>query len=296
MTSVNRSIVGATIPELQSAEELNPYIVAIPGSGLNDGSLIVDASGIGPFDTVVYVTVDDGPTGHLRSHTMAFDNENENYYATIDNFFEGANAIGGSIEITTTHEATPTMTSGQRAYERWPVFRTQSNFLTTKDGKLTLSLDPETLPADIAFVLVVDTFAPVVPPAGWWSMSNAYSIQASGAIANASRTYLLTLVYSDLLLDGSDPNLLKLFWFNSTAKAWEEVGGNVHAEQSKIVLATKRFGTFMLFIPATSTPTPTPSITPTFSPTPTMTPTSTLTPIENRRSYLPLVQNRDEQK
>lgn len=303
------AVLAESLPVSTFENGLNPYIVAIPGSGLNGGALIVNADKLGQLDTVVYVAADQGPTGHLRSHSMALDSDNQQYNYTIDNYFEDAQSVSGSIEITTTNDLTQTLTSGKRDYERWPVLREQSNRLITKDGKLSMLLDAETLPADIAFVLAVDTFAPVLPPAGWRSISNAYSIQASGSIAQASRPYLLTVVYQPDLLGDMDPNLLKLFWFNPTTDAWEEAGGNVHPERNDVVLATERFGTFMLFAPAPETPTPTPTDTPTptatptptptptasntATPTPTLTdtPTATSTPIEPDHLFLPIVQN-----
>lgn len=209
---------------------------------------------------------------------MEFDSGSQSYRYTIENFFENAQAVNGAIEITTTTTTTETLTSGLRDYERWPVYRDQFNSLVTENGDLKLLLDANTLPADLAFLLVVDTFAPVTPPSGWRTVSNAYSIQASGALATAQRPYLLRLHYALERLEGADPNTLQLFWFDPTQQQWQAVGGAVHADLQEIVLATERFGTFMLFAPQFATPTDTPTATPTLTPTATSTPTSTVTP------------------
>lgn len=263
----------------QQAQGFIPYIIAIPGSGNGSSALYVSAGRIGEQIAPVYVSADSGPTSHRHSYTMEFDSGSQSYRYTIENFFENAQAVNGAIEITTTTATTETLTSGLRDYERWPVYRDQFNALVTENGDLKLLLDANTLPADLAFLLVVDTFAPVTPPSGWRTVSNAYSIQASGALATAQRPYLLRLHYTLARLEGADPDTLQLFWFDPTQQQWQAVGGAVHADLQEIVLATERFGTFMLFAPQLATPTntATPTDTPTATDTPTTTPTITPT-------------------
>lgn len=272
----------AHMPEERHSEtqSFTPYIIAIPGSGNGSSSLYVSASGIGEQIAPVYVNLGSGPSSHKHSYTMDFDSSSQSYRYTIENFFANAEAVSGSIEITTTTATSQTITSGQRDYERWPVYGDQFNTLVTKNGDLKLALDANTLPADLAFLLVVDTFAPVTPPAGWRAVSNTYALQASGALANAQRPYLLRLRYTPERLEGADPQSLQLFWFDPSSQTWQAVGGAVHAELQEIVLATTRFGAFMLFTPLLTTPTSTPSPTDTATATPTaiLTPTATLQP------------------
>jgi hypothetical protein len=85
------------------------------------------------------------------------------------------------------------------------VDRDSYNELQTSDGVLILHLVPQTLPAQLAFIAVVDTHAPVAVPEGWVAVSHAYSIQASGSVGNAERAYLFTLRYDPDQLDPTVP-------------------------------------------------------------------------------------------
>lgn len=269
-------------PSSVQAVGFNPYIVAIPGSGLNNGSLLVTAD-IGQQINPVYVTADQGPSSHRHSHTMAFESSAQKYRYTIENFFDNPGSIGGSIEITTTvaptstTPLTQTLSSGKRTYERWPVFKDQTNALVLANGALALEIFQDTFLAEITFVLVVDTIAPLQEPVGYRSVSNAYSIQASGSVGQTERPYLLTLRYTDEQLNGADPNQLTIFWFDPQTNNWQEQGGIVHTDRQDIVLSTRRLGTFMLFAPgAPDTPTPTDSPAPAATNTP-----QSLTPTES---------------
>ncbi len=262
--------------------DFNPYIVAIPGSGLNNSTLLVSASGLGEQPNLVYVSADQGPTSRKHSYTMEFDETTEIYRHTLESFFEDSRSVSGSIEITTSVETgvsssvTETITSGKRYYERWPVFRDQINQLDWGSGVLTLFIDVNTLPAELAFIVAVETLAPLTPPTGWQSISHAYSIQPSGSVALASRPYLFILRYTEEQIEGIDPAELVLFWFDPTTETWQMQGGTTNLERNDIVLSTYRFGTFMLFAPDEQ-PTMTPTATDTRIPisTATMTPTAT---------------------
>jgi hypothetical protein len=267
---------GAVLGAGQS-DSFTPYLVAIPGSGLNSSSLLISASGMDQMDAPVYLSIGKGGTSHRHSYTMGFDSDTQSYRLTLESFFENPGHVASSMEITGTNVTSTTVTSGERKYERWLINRDRLEALSTVDGFLRLILNANTLPADPSYIVVVDTHAPVDAPLGWRSVSTAYSIQPSGAVQQASRNYLLILKYLDALLQDGDPGDLALHRFNPETKQWDQVGGNVDQANSEIILSTVQFGTFMLFI-YDPEPTPTPTPTPTSTPTSTMTPTSTTTP------------------
>lgn len=272
------------------ANNFNPYLIAIPGSSHNSSTLIISAGNVEEQILPVYLAIDQGPTSHKHSYTMSFDTNQQAYIYTLDDFFSTDGVVGGSIEVTTTQQTTTTiLSSGQRNYERWPVLADTPNQFQLKDGNLSVFMDPSTLPAELAFLAVVETLAPVDAPAGWQSLSQAYSIQASGAVALADKPYLLTLRYRPELLHNTSPESLAIFWFYSASHSWQNLGGNVRKDFNEVVLSTRQFGTFMLFAPASeSTPTviATNTATPTSTPTAIPTPTFTATDLG---SYLPLI-------
>lgn len=240
-----------SVPQSTQSNQLNPYIVAIPGSGNNQDALFVSASNIGEQIAPVFLRLDDGPTGHIHSHTMEWNSSDQSYQSTLENFFSGSSPIAGSIEITTTTANTETLTSGLRHYERWPVRKEDMvTQLTLADGSLSMLVISETLEAQLSFIVVVDTLAPVNAPTGWYPISHAYSIQASGAVANAEKPYLLTLRYETDLLGTNKPDELAIHWFNPGNNSWQSLGGAVNADLKIVALSTRRFGTFMLFAPA----------------------------------------------
>ncbi|MEZ4834491.1 MAG: hypothetical protein R2873_21295 [Caldilineaceae bacterium] len=115
----------ASAPSEPNAESdtgtFSPYIVAIPGSGLNGASLTVSAGGVSGLASPVFVIADDGPTSDKHSHSMTLDSATGIYRHTFEGFFDSAGQISGSVEVTTTVGVSETVTSGVRSYERWAV-------------------------------------------------------------------------------------------------------------------------------------------------------------------------------
>jgi hypothetical protein len=258
-------------------ESLTPYLIAIPGSGLNSSALLVSAFGVGELGAPVHLSIGQGGTSHRHSYTMGFDSDTQSYRLTLESFFENAGHVASTMEITSTNTASTTVTSGERRYERWLINQDRFEAVSTVDGFLQLILSAHTLPADPSYIVVVDTHAPVAAPPGWRSVSTAYSLQPSGAVQEASQNYLLILKYVDELLQGGDPGDLAIHRFNPETRQWDHMGGQVAPANNEITLSTRKFGTFMLFI-AEPEPTDTPTHTPTPTATVTATPTHTSTP------------------
>jgi len=227
----------------------NPYLIAIPGSGLNDSALIVSAGGLSEQARPVYVNADQGPTSHKHSYTMQYDDDEQRYRYTLDNFFTSNRAIAGTVEITTTGELSQTVSGGLRRYERWVVRNNEAARLSTQNGLFTLSLDKASFDAELTYLLVIETAAPVIDPPGQRGLGVAYSLWPSGAVNQTERPYLLILTYLDEWLNGAEPQRLGVFWYDAESKQWVDQPVSVHPGQNEVVLATDRMGTFRLFMP-----------------------------------------------
>ncbi|MBI3960445.1 MAG: hypothetical protein HY328_16655 [Chloroflexi bacterium] len=192
--------------------DFNPYLVAIPGSGLNESALIVSAGGLSEQARPVYVNADQGPTSHKHSYAMTFDSDEKLYRYTLDNFFASPAAVAGTVEITTTGELSQTVSGGERHYERWPLLYDEAARLSTQNGFFTLSLDKASFDADLTYLLVIETAAPVADPPGRRGLSVAYTLWASGAVNQSQRPYLLILTY------------LENGWAAQTPRLWASSG------------------------------------------------------------------------
>jgi hypothetical protein len=245
---------------MQPGELFRPYIVAIPGSGLNNAALIVSAGGVDNVQSALYAAADQGSTSHMRSHTLEYHPGTKTYRHTFDGFFADAGQISGSIEITASVSATQTVSSGRQAYERWPIYRSMFNQVVFRENNrpvLEMLLDAETLPADLAYLLIMNSGGlPAPPPPNHVLISPAYSVQASGALDRAERNFLLIFRYTPSMLGSLDPSKLAVYHYDPVEQ-WQRQEGELYPEQGEVHLATQLFGIYILLAespPATYLP------------------------------------------
>jgi len=224
-----------------------PCITAVPSS---DGtSLYVYAGRIGEWASLIYATVNAGPTSHDRCHTLTYDPDAQMYSHLFDGLFTPYTEVEGSITITTTASPTGTLTAGPVFYKRSFVPLTDTVDLVSSDGLFLLHLQDHSLPAD-AYVLILPTNAPPGPlPFNYTLIGSPYAIRASGALTGTEQPGILTLHYTAQTLGDIDPQTLRIHAWDPAGDRWVDLGGTLNERDYSVSVAVTRFTTYALLAP-----------------------------------------------
>jgi hypothetical protein len=220
--------------------ELAPFVNVIPDS--NGTDLLIRASGVGELGGTVFTNIDTGPSGNKGGWTMTYSDTAQTYFATVTGFSAGKTEES-PLSITTTLGLDTGSVFFKRAYI--PAKTTQT--IASVDGNLQLSLVTTNTITSNTYVTIVPSFAPPGPaPAGHRFVGSVYSARASGALLVAGEPMILRLAYTPTLLDGADPHSLGIFAWDTNAKNWVMLGGQLFVDQSYMSVATPIFATYAL--------------------------------------------------
>jgi len=219
---------------------LAPFLDIVPSQ---DGTaLYVKAGGVGELTGQAAVNLGTGQGCHKGSWTMVYSDTTQTYAATVPGLNPSISAYA-PLYITTTQG----LSTDPVEFYRVPVPASTIQDITSRDGRLQLSLASTDVITFDTYVVVVPSYAPPGPaPHGHQLVSSPYSVRAAGALVTTAKPMGLRLYYDQAALAGADPHTLSIFAWYAHPKEWKELGGTLFATQSYLAVATDYFTTYAL--------------------------------------------------
>lgn len=218
-----------------------PFLNIVPD--VNGVDVLISAGGLGQIDGQLFAGVGIGPGGRRRSYTMTYSDTITAYTATATGFTPQVGS-SGTLELTATVGIAAEVISFQRAFVPYDPGAPLTEVIA-EDGNLSLAwADPATIPFDTYLVIAPSPAPPGPPPEGHRLIGSSYSVRAAGALAESAKPMLLSMGYSELLLDGTPPQHLAIFAWDAALRSWLNLGGELF--DTTLTTTTARFTTYAL--------------------------------------------------
>jgi hypothetical protein len=226
-------------------------VVAEPGQAPGQIDLLVFLHNFGPgADPSVVVTEPGSEVGHAP--TLTYSPGTGTYEGQLSfsatergmGHIRAAGAVGNSLVRL------------QSTYRLQQVVNAQTQDVYANDGNLSLHLEPGSLPAAEAHLVVMPPGAvPGALPAGLVLVGDPYDVTASGAVVELEQPAVLKLHYDRALVGSATvPAGLGIYRWNPSSERWQWVPGSLDKEQRALVASVTTLGTYALLMPATGQP------------------------------------------